>query len=112
MAEYGGIRVVTLRVPIPPELLGGIAPDRGAIQLSLTEKYVPGAREGFIYPTANGQYVPAGRIVARNRTLQPAIIWIDVPVEVVSRLDSVYVGAHGKVRPPRPALALFNLPPP
>jgi len=108
MPEHGRIRLVTLRVPITPEFLGGIAPDLGAIQLSLTEKYVPGAREGIIYPTANGQYVTAGRIVARNRTLQPAMIWIDVPVEVVSRLDSVYVGADGKVEPLRPVLAVFN----
>src|SRR5258708_3989697 len=108
MPEHGRIRLVTLRVPVTPEFLSGIAPDLGAIQLSLTEKYVPGAREGIIYPTANGQYVTAGRIVARNRTLQPAMIWIDVPVEVVSRLDSVYVGADGKVEPLRPVLAVFN----
>src|SRR5258708_265963 len=108
MPEHGRIRLVTLRVPVTPEFLSGIAPDLGAIQLSLTEKYVPGAREGIIYPTANGQYVTAGRIVARNRTLQPAMIWIDVPVEVVSRLDSVYVGPDGKVEPLRPVLAVFN----
>jgi sigma-B regulation protein RsbU (phosphoserine phosphatase) len=108
MPEHGRIRMVTLRVPITPEFLSGIAPDLGAIQLSLTEKYVPGAREGIIYPTANGQYITAGRIVARNRTLQPAVIWIDVPVEVVSRLDSVYVGPDGIVEPLRPVLAVFN----
>src|SRR5438132_7076882 len=108
MPERGGVRLVTLRVPVKPEFLSGIAPDLGAIQLSLTEKYVPGAREGIIYPTANGQYITAGRIVAKNRTLQPAMIWIDVPVEVVSRLDSVYVGRDGTVEPLRPVLAVFN----
>src|SRR6266704_3634600 len=51
MPERGGPRLVTLRVPVTPEFLSGIAPDLGAIQLSLTEKYVPGAREGIIYPT-------------------------------------------------------------
>jgi phosphoserine phosphatase RsbU/P len=108
MPEHGRIRLVTLRVPVTPEFLSGIAPDLGAIQLSLMEKYVPGAREGIIYPTASGQYVTAGRIVARNRALQPAMIWIDVPVEVVSRLDSVYVGPNGVVEPLRPVLAVFN----
>ncbi len=108
MPEHGRIRLVTLRVPITPDFLSGIAPDLGAIQLSLTEKYTPGARAGIIYPTANGQYVTAGRIVARNRSLQPALIWIDVPVEVVSRLDSVYVGPDGRVEPLRPVLAVFN----
>ena len=108
MPEHGRIRLVTLRVPVTEEFLSGIAPDLGAIQLSLTEKYVPGAREGIIYPTANGQYITAGRIVAQNRALQPAMIWIDVPVEVVSRLDSIYVGPDGKVEPLRPVLAVFN----
>ena len=108
MPEHGRIRLVTLRVPITPDFLSGIAPDLGAIQLSLTEKYTPGTRAGIIYPTANGQYVTAGRIVARNRSLQPALIWIDVPVEVVSRLDSVYVGPDGRVEPLRPVLAVFN----
>jgi sigma-B regulation protein RsbU (phosphoserine phosphatase) len=95
-------------VLVTPAFLSGIAPDLGAIQLSLTERYVPGAREGIIYPTANGQYITANRIVAQNRTLQPAMIWIDVPVEVVSRLDSVYVGQDGTVEPLRPVLAVFN----
>jgi sigma-B regulation protein RsbU (phosphoserine phosphatase) len=108
MPERGRVRLVTLRVPVTADFLSGIAPDLGAIQLSLTEKYVPGAREGIIYPTANGKYITADRIVAKNRTLQPAMIWIDVPVEVVSRLDSVYVGKDGKVEPLRPVLAVFN----
>jgi len=108
MPEHGRIRLVTLRVPVEPVFLGGIAPDLGAIQLSLTEKYVPGAREGIIYPTPDGQYITARRIVAQNRALQPAVIWIDVPVEVVSRLDSVYVGPNGIVELRRPVLAVFN----
>ena len=114
MPEHGRLRVVTLRVPITADFLSGIAPDLGVIQLSLMEKYVPGMRQGVIYSTANGadgriaQYLTASRIVARNRSLQPAGIWIDSPVEVVSRLDSVYVGADGTVEPVRPVLAFFN----
>src|SRR5438876_1142549 len=108
MPEHGRIRLVTLRVPVTADFLSGIAPDLGAIQLTLMEKYVPGARQGIIYPTANGQYVMASPIVARNRSLQPPMIWIDVPVEVVSRLDSVYVGKDGTVEPLRPVLAVFN----
>jgi len=114
MPEHGRMRVVTLRVPITADFLSGIAPDLGVIQLSLMEKYVPGMRQGVIYSTANGadgriaQYLTAGRIVARNRSLQPAGIWIDSPVEVVSRLDSVYVGSNGTVEPVRPVLSFFN----
>src|SRR5437667_10810595 len=36
------------------------------------------------------------------------MIWIDVPVEVVSRLDSVYLGQDGSLEPLRPVMAVFN----
>jgi phosphoserine phosphatase RsbU/P len=108
MGDRGRLRVVTLRVPINPAFLTGIAPDLGVIQLSLMDKYVPGAHQGVIYSTANNQYVTARRIVARNRSLQPSLIWIDTPVEVVVRLDSVYLGADGTFEPLRPVLAVFN----
>src|SRR5215469_652247 len=34
-----GFRVVTLRVPVTPDFLAGVAPDLGAIQLSLMDRY-------------------------------------------------------------------------
>lgn len=108
MPEHGRVRMVTLRVQITPDFLSGIAPDLGVIQLSLMEKYVSGMRQGVIYSSGDAQYLTAGRIVARNRSLQPAGIWIDSPVEVVSRLDSVYVGPNGAFEPVRPILAFFN----
>lgn len=108
MPEHGRVRVETLRVQITPDFLSGIAPDLGVIQLRLMEKYVPGMRQGVIYSTTTGQqYLTGQRIVAKNRSLQPPLIWIDSPVEVVSRLDSVYVGADG-VDLLRPVLAVFN----
>src|SRR5258708_37403899 len=51
MPERERVRVVTLRVPVTPGFLSGIAPDLGAIQLSFKGKYRPGARKGIIYPT-------------------------------------------------------------
>src|SRR5947208_7535885 len=36
------------------------------------------------------------------------MIWTDVPVAVVSRLDSIYVRQDGIVEPLRPVLAVFN----
>src|SRR5260370_6605949 len=50
----------------------------------------------------------ADRMVAKNRTLQPAMIWMEVPGEVVSGLDSVFVGRDGKGEPLRPVLVVFN----
>jgi len=46
--------------------------------------------------------------VARNRTLQDPMFWIDTPVNVVSSFDAVFVARDGKVEMSRPVLAVFN----
>jgi sigma-B regulation protein RsbU (phosphoserine phosphatase) len=103
-----GERVVTLRVPVTPEFLGTVAPDLGAIQLNLMERHTGGAQQGVTYTSGGEQYTVAGRIVARNRSLQGAMIWFDTPVTVASSLDSVFVANDGRVEPRRPVLAVFN----
>jgi phosphoserine phosphatase RsbU/P len=109
MPEPRGVRVVTLRVPLTEEFLASIAPDLGAIQLNLMQRYSGRGHQGVLYTTTDGvQYENTHRIVARNRFLQPAMLWIDTPVNVVSRLDSTYVGPDGTVDPVRPVLAVFN----
>jgi len=110
MQEPKGVRVVTLRVPVDQDFLASIAPDLGAIQLNLMQRYAGGAHQGVLYTTNEVQYETTHRIVARNRFLQPALLWIDSPVNVVSRLDSTYVGPDGTVDPkhPQPVLAVFN----
>ncbi len=109
MQEPRGVRVVTLRVPLTEEFLASIAPDLGAIQLNLMQRYSGSGHQGVLYTTTDGvRYENTRRIVARNRSLQPAMLWIDTPVNVVSRLDSTYVGADGAVDPVHPVLAVFN----
>jgi phosphoserine phosphatase RsbU/P len=109
MQESRGLRIATLRVPVTSEFLATIAPDLGAIQLNLMRRYSGGPRQGVLYTTDNGgQYETIKRLPARNRSLQPALLWIDSPVDVVSRLDSTYVGPDGSVDPVHPVLAVFN----
>ena len=108
MEESKGVRIVTLRVPVTEKFLATIAPDLGAIQLNLMQRYSGGARHGVLYTTNGTQYETTGRVVAHNRFLQPAMLWIDSPVNVVSRLDSTYVGPDGTVDLVRPVLAVFN----
>jgi phosphoserine phosphatase RsbU/P len=110
-----GERVVTLRVPVgsakqltTSEFLDTVAPDLGAIQLNLMERYMEGSPQEVIYSSGGEQYKVAGRIVARNRTLQPPMFWFDTPVNVVSSFDSTYVSKDGKVETSRPVLAVFN----
>ena len=110
MQESKGVRVVTLQVPLDEVFLASIAPDLGAIQFNLMRRYSGGARPGVLYETNDVQYETIHRIVAQNRFLQPATLWIDSPVNVVSRLDATYIGRDGAVDPkhPVPVLAVFN----
>jgi sigma-B regulation protein RsbU (phosphoserine phosphatase) len=108
MHEPKGVRVVTLRVPLNDVFLASIAPDLGAIQFNLMRRYSGGAHPGVLYTTNDVQYETTNRIVARNRFLQPAMLWIDSPVNVVSRLDATYVRPDGAVDHVHPVLAVFN----
>ncbi|HEX8882151.1 MAG TPA: hypothetical protein VF749_19050, partial [Candidatus Acidoferrum sp.] len=102
-------RAVVLRVPVDADFLNTIAPDLGVIQLNVMETYEGGAPQGVLYSSGKKQYQVARRIVASNRTLQAPLFWLDSPVNVVSRLDSVYVAKDGTVDPaPRPLLAVSN----
>jgi phosphoserine phosphatase RsbU/P len=103
-----GERVVTLRVPVNPVFLSTVAPDLGGIQLNLMERDMGGTQQGLKYRSGDTQYVVAHPIVALNRTLQGPLFWIDSQVDVVSRLDSVYVGPDGHVDPVRPVFAASN----
>ena len=109
MQESRGLRIATLWVPVDSDFLATLAPDLGAIQLNLMRRYAGGPHQGVLYTTdGGGQYETTKRVPARNRFLQPAMLWIDSPVDVVSRLDSTYVRPDGKVDPVHPVLAVFN----
>src|ERR1700740_3376465 len=47
--DRNGERVVTLRVPVTAEFLGTVAPDLGAIQLNVMERYVEGSPQEALY---------------------------------------------------------------
>jgi sigma-B regulation protein RsbU (phosphoserine phosphatase) len=106
--EPKGLRIVRLRVPVNPKFLATVAPDLGAIQFNLMQRYAGGPSKGVLYTTNGIQYETTKRISALNRTLQPPMFWADSPVNVVSRLDSTYLGPDGTVDPVRPVLAVFN----
>src|SRR6202165_1926676 len=106
--DRNGERVITLRVPVNSDFLSTVAPDLGAIQLNLMERYEGSAQKEVIYSSGGKQYKVANRIVASNRRLQDPMFWIDTPVNVVSSFDSVFVAKDGKVEKSRPVLAVFN----
>ena len=100
--------VVVLRVPVNADFLSTIAPDLGVIQLNVMDNYEGTGSPGVLYSSGGKQYRVADRIVATNRTLQAPLFWLDSPVNVVSRLESVYVAKDGKVDLARPLLAVSN----
>src|SRR3989441_3844482 len=51
-----GERIVALRVPVKEEFLATVAPDLGAIQLNLMERYTGGGQQGVIYSSGDTQY--------------------------------------------------------
>jgi phosphoserine phosphatase RsbU/P len=106
--KRNGVRLVRLEVPVNSAFLATIAPDLGAIQLNLMQPVAGNPGKRVLYTSNEVHYETTKRIVASDRTLQPAAFWLDSPVNVVSRLDSIYVGADGKVDPVRPVLAVFN----
>ena len=107
-------RTVVLRVPISTPrddtsaFLSTIAPDLGVIQLNLMEDYQGRASPGVLYSSGDKQYRVVRRIIASNRALQDPMFWFDSSVNVVSRLDAVFVGKDGAVDRARPLLAVSN----
>jgi sigma-B regulation protein RsbU (phosphoserine phosphatase) len=105
-------RMVLLRVPMTPELLATVAPDLGAIQLNLTEPYSGGKPSGVIYSTGGvdgPKYQTLTPIVAKNRVLQPAGLWFEPSVNVVSRLENAAsILPNGTVGEPNPVFAVFS----
>jgi phosphoserine phosphatase RsbU/P len=102
------VRVVRLQVPVDSDFLATVAPDLGAIQLNLMQRFSGDAGQRVLYTTNGVQYETIKRIPARNRSLQPPMYWFDSPVNVVSRLDSTYVGPDGNVEHVHPVLAVSN----
>lgn len=101
-------RIVILRVKVTPDFLSTIAPDLGVIQLNLMENYEGSASPSVLYSSGDKKYRVARRIIASNRALQGPMFWFDSPVNVVSRLDAVFVGKDGAVDLVRPLLAVSN----
>jgi phosphoserine phosphatase RsbU/P len=112
--DSSGTRTVTLKVPVTPEFLTAVAPDVGAIQLTLMQRVTGNTQQAVIYKSGDyklgdeKQYTAAAQISAKSRALQPGEFWLDPSVSVVSRLNSVYVSHNGTVEQNWPVLALTN----
>ena len=93
-----GLRVVTLRVPITSEFLATLAPDLGVMQLDILERYDPSRPASVLYPFGDAKYSAVRRVTARNRTLQPKLLWLDPIITGVSKFEAVYIEEEESAR--------------
>jgi phosphoserine phosphatase RsbU/P len=86
-----GLRVVTLRVPVTPEFLATLAPDLGVLHVDILERYDPVRPASVLYPFGDAKYSAVRRVTARNRALQPKLLWLDPIITGVSKFEAVYL---------------------
>ncbi|HME11395.1 MAG TPA: SpoIIE family protein phosphatase [Candidatus Acidoferrum sp.] len=86
-----GLRVVALRVPITPEFLATLAPDLGVLHVDVLERYDSTRSASVLYPFGDAKYSAVRRITARNRALQPKLLWLDPMISGVSKFEAAYL---------------------
>jgi len=86
-----GLRVVALRVPITPEFLATLAPDLGVVHVDILERYDSSRPASVLYPFGDVKYSAVRRVSARNRALQPKLMWLDPIITGVSKFEAVYL---------------------
>ena len=86
-----GLRVVALRVPITPEFLATLAPDLGVLHVDVLERYNSTRSASVLYPFGDAKYSAVRRITARNRALQPKLLWLDPMISGVSKFEAAYL---------------------
>ena len=100
-------RIVEVSASFEPELLEGVAPDLGPIDITLAQTVEAGSTEKSVRIGAK-DYMKVGRIATRDRKLLPAESWLDPEVEGFSKLEAAYVLPKGGVERSHPVFAFFT----
>ena len=106
MEAPGGTQIVEVSAPFTAEVLEGVAPDLGPVDITLAQTVEAGSSANAVR-IGNRDYHAVGRI-ANNRELQPAQSWFDPVVEGFSKLEGTYVSAEGGVERAHPIFAFFK----
>ncbi len=103
-----GSVVVSLSVPVTPELLESVAPEMGPMQLTLTRPATDaGLQDGVGIGEQRFRLMRAGQVVTRRRSLPPRVNWLDIRVEGVAKMDAVSLGPGGVAPSSNPVLVFF-----
>jgi len=103
-----GKGTVQLSVPLNGEMLEGIAPELGPIQLSLAERVTGTPPQGILYSTGDSRFYIGRRISTRRRTLPAKQFWIDPQVGGLSKFDVVYLPKEGPAQKGYPVFVLAS----
>lgn len=95
-----GPAIVSVSVPVTPELLDMLAREMGPIRLNVTQAAGPSDVEGTVrIGTDRFKLLRNGAVATRGRVLQKAASWLDYPVEGVAKLDAVTGGGAQTTNP-------------
>jgi sigma-B regulation protein RsbU (phosphoserine phosphatase) len=102
-----GTNIIELSLPMTPEFLEEIAPDIGAIDVTVAQR-VEADSKGSAVQIGSNNYRAVGRILTRRRQLQPAQLWMDPVVEGFSKLEATYLLPGQRVEHQHPVFAFFQ----
>ena len=104
----GGRVYVTASLPVTAELLEGMAPYLGPIQLVTTRPADSTQGQGVVYRIGDRSLRRAGQLGTRRRTLQPATHWLDYEIEGGSKLEAVAFDNPADTSASSPVIAFFS----
>ncbi len=105
----GGPVVVSVSVPVTPELLESVAPESGPLQLTVTRPAAEGEIQGSIgIGDRRFLLLRAGQVSTRRRAPPPRANWFDYLVDGVAKLDAVALGPGGASQGTNPVLVFFS----
>lgn len=106
-----GRLLVSAAVPVSEEFLGGLAPELGAVQMTVWRPATGGpgaAGQGLVFESGDQRFVPIRQIVARNRWLPPRSGWLDFEVTGTCKLEAVSLRVGQSEPALRPVFAPFS----
>ncbi len=104
----GGRVFVTASLPVTTDLLEGMAPYLGPIQLVTTRPADSRREQGVVYRIGDRTFRPAGQVSTRRRTFQPAAHWLDYEIRGGSKLEAVALDSSAGKFASSPVFVFFS----
>ncbi len=103
--------LVSVSVPVSPELLDSLTSELGPIQLTVMRPAATGETAQIGLELYGRRFVPMGRITSRHRVLGPKNMWLDIPVNGGSTLEAFALESGEGEAVQTPVIASFTVRP-